>query len=140
MPSRGMSLTCLSISSLRFASDRRDRFTADVEDPERDHLVLVLDVPGVVDDRPLGQILELLVARAPTPGSAEILPVPRLQVPPAEEDQHCNSSPRLVSRGDYVTAKGMMRGRAASEVRRDPTYATSRSFCASASDCSFLRL
>src|SRR4051794_9050873 len=77
------------------AADHVELVAIDVEDPERDHLVLVLDVAGVIDDRALGQAAEVLVAVSPAPGLAELVPVAALEAPSAEEHEHAFSSPRL---------------------------------------------
>src|SRR6476659_6135748 len=77
------------------AADHVELVAIDVEDPERDHLVLILDVAGVIDDRALGQAAEVLVLVSPAPGLAELVPVAAFEAPSAEEHEHAFSSRRL---------------------------------------------
>ena len=74
-----------------------ERVPVDVEDPKGDDLVLVLDVPRVVDDRTLRQPLGRFVAVSP-PCLAELVPLIALQTPGAEKNQLAFSSPRVIVR------------------------------------------
>src|SRR5215208_78663 len=65
-----------------------------VEQPERDDLVLVADVPGVVGALEAGRL-----PLAGIPGVAELLPGPRLQATGGEHDNHAMASCGGVSVG-----------------------------------------
>src|SRR5205085_1596988 len=72
------------------AADLRDVLLRALEDPERDHLVLVLDAARVIDrHRALRDVHPLRLPRA-----AELLPRARLQIAVAEEHQHAPSPSR----------------------------------------------
>src|SRR5262249_53373064 len=78
---------------LRRTAHDVDRVAIDVDDPEGDHLILVLDAPGVVDDGACGQAFRRLIAVA-APCLAELVVLARLEASSTEEHEHAFSSPR----------------------------------------------